>query len=73
MTGFDHKSLELSADRPATITAEVDLTGTGQWVPYRSFEVKDRASCEFSTAFQAYWIRFTCDHDARVGAQLTYR
>ncbi|WP_035612534.1 hypothetical protein [Haloferula sp. BvORR071] len=73
MTGFDHKSLELSSDRPATLTAEVDLTGTGQWVPYRSFEVKDRATCEFPAAFQAYWIRFTCDHDATVGAQLTYR
>ncbi|WP_367874699.1 hypothetical protein [Luteolibacter sp. Populi] len=73
MTGFDRKSLALSADHPATITAEIDITGSGLWVPYQSFAVKDRLTHEFPAAFQAYWIRFTSDRDAKVDAQLSYR
>ncbi len=73
MTGFDRKSLTLSTDRPATITAEIDLTGSGLWVPYRAFEVKDRLDYEFPAAFQAYWIRFSCDREAKASAQLIYR
>lgn len=72
MTGFDRKSLVLSADQPATITAEVDLTGSGLWVPYRAFEVTGQLDHEFPAAFQAYWIRFTSDRDAKLSAQLTY-
>ena len=73
MTGFDKKTLVLSSSTPATVTAEIDLTGTGQWVPYRSFEVKGRVEHAFPPAFQAYWIRFTSDRDVTLDAQLDYR
>ncbi|QJE94703.1 hypothetical protein [Luteolibacter luteus] len=73
MTGFDKKSLVLKSSVPATITAEVDLTGTGEWVTYRSFLVDGSAEHSFPDAFQAYWIRFRCDKEAIVDAQLDYR
>lgn len=73
MTGFDKKSLSLKSSAPVTITAEVDLTGTGEWVKYQSFQVDGPARHEFPEAFQAYWIRFTSDKDATVDAQLSYR
>ena len=75
MTGYDKKSLRLSADKDAVITAEIDLTGDGNWVAYRDFEVSagKPVAYEFPVAFSAYWIRFKCDKDAKVTAQLDYR
>ena len=73
MTGFDKKSLTLKSSVPATITAEVDITGTGQWVKYHDFKVEGTMKHEFPAAFQAYWIRFISDRDATVDAQLNYR
>lgn len=73
MTGFDKKLLTLKSSVPTTITAEVDITGTGQWVKYRDFKLEDTVAYEFPAAFQAYWIRFISDKDATVDAQLSYR
>jgi hypothetical protein len=75
MTAYDKKSLTLSSDQDATITAEVDLTGDGNWVTYRSFDVAagKPVSYEFPEAFSAYWIRFKSDKEAKVTAQLDYR
>ena len=73
MTGFDRKSLVLKSSVPTTLTAEIDLTGTGQWATYRSFKVDGMMEHEFPPAFQAYWIRFSSDRDATVDAQLMYR
>ncbi len=73
MTGFDRKSLVLTADRPTTISAEIDLDGNGHWVSYESFQVEGSLTHDFPAAFQAYWIRFTSDSEARIGAELTYR
>lgn len=72
MTGYDRKSLTLECAQPAKITAEIDLTGSGQWVPYRTFEVSGSLSHEFPAAFQAYWIRFVSDRDSTVSATLKY-
>jgi len=75
MTGYDKKTLHLTASRPLTITAEIDLTGDGQWVPYKAFQMsgRDGATDDFPDAFSAYWIRFKSDQDGTVGAQLEYR
>jgi hypothetical protein len=73
MTGFDRKSLVLTSDRPAKITAEVDLDGDGHWVTYQTFAVAGSVTHEFPAAFHAYWIRFISDRDVKAGAQLTYR
>ena len=75
MTAYDQKALELTADQVVSITAEVDLTGDGNWQPYSKFEVQPDAPTrhEFSTAFSAYWIRFTADRACTASAILVYR
>jgi hypothetical protein len=72
MTGYDRKSLSLTSSAPATITAEIDISGTGHWVPYQAFKVDGKTEHSFPESFQAYWIRFTSDRDITATAILTY-
>ena len=53
MTAYDRKTLRLSSDADASITAEVDLSGDGNWVSYRTFAVKagKRSSTRFPPLF----------------------
>ena len=77
MTGYDQKSLSLShnADKTVNITVEVDIHGDGLWAKYRTFQVPpgETVQYDFPPAFQAYWIRATCDVDCTATVQLTYR
>ena len=59
MTGFDKKTVQISADKNTRITLEIDIDGTGIWVPYKTFSIKPgkRISHEFPDGFSAYWIR----------------
>ncbi len=74
MTGFDKKSLSLNSNTATTITAQIDLTGTGLWADYKTFKLEADKIVDhtFPTEFQAYWIRFSSENDAVVSAQLTY-
>jgi len=74
MTGYDKKSLALESTKAGKITAEIDLSGMGDWQPYKTFEIKASEALrhEFPEAFQAYWIRFRSDTDTTATAQLTY-
>jgi len=72
MTAYDKKSLTLKTSVPATITAEVDITGNGTWAPYLSLEVDGEATHVFPDAFSAYWIRFHSDKDCTATATLVY-
>jgi len=75
MTGYDHKTLDLSCSDAATITAEIDITGMGNWHIYKTFQLQAGKAIEyqFPRAFQAYWIRFKSDAKATATAQLSYR
>jgi hypothetical protein len=77
MTGYDQKILDLSATTATEITAEIDLSGMGDWRKWKTWDLSksaDRSVTEsFPEAFQAYWIRFRSSQDAEVTAQLTYR
>ena len=76
MTGYDQKTLSLSADRATTITVQVDLTGTGNWRTWREIALPapgEPVVAEFPVGFQAYWIRVASSVDARASAQLDYR
>jgi hypothetical protein len=75
MTGYDRKSLTLSADRDTTVTVEIDLTGEGRWIDYQAFPIKAGTPLthEFPDEFAAYWVRFRSDRDATVSARLDYR
>lgn len=76
MTGYDWKTLFLSHrdPGPATMTVQVDITGTGLWKTYRSFDVppREEVTHEFPDAFQAYWIRTVASQDTVASAQLAY-
>ena len=75
MTGYDKKSLTLGCDKDAVISAEVDLTGDGNWATYRRFEVAAGTPVvhEFPESFSAYWIRFKSEKETKATAQLDYR
>ena len=77
MTGYDRKSVKLSQLGQATvnITLEVDLDGTGLWVPYKTFTVKAReiVSHEFPEAFGAYWVRAKVDREITATVMFEYR
>jgi hypothetical protein len=52
---------------------EVDVDGTGVWLPYQTFKVNDKPLQHvFPEGFGAYWIRFTTDIAVTATAQLTY-
>jgi len=76
MTGYDRKRLALSHDRQDTVSVrvEVDITGTGDWVHYRTFEVGAgvESEHEFPDGFAAYWVRVVAEKDCRATARLVY-
>jgi len=75
MTGYDQKELTLSADAATRITLEVDLTGMGDWVVYREFNLAAGAEAKhaFPEGYQAYWLRCRSEAPATVTAWLEYR
>lgn len=73
MTGYDKKSLTLLSQSPAGITIEVDITGNGDWMTYRTVNLSNTFKHQFPDSFQAYWIRFTSDKATELTAELTYQ
>jgi hypothetical protein len=76
LTGYDRKKISLShtSTEPVRIRVEVDLTGNGQWVTYRSFEVAagQTTTHNFPASYQAYWLRTVAESPVTATAQLTY-
>ena len=74
LTAYNKKTLTLTADKPVTFTAEIDLTGEGRWATYQSFEMKPgtETTHTFPAEFQAYWIRFKSSEDCTATARLVY-
>lgn len=76
MTGYDKKSVTLSHDQnqPVSITLEVDIDGTGIWMPYKTFEVApgETLTHEFPEGYSAYWVRATADKDCVATALFVY-
>ena len=73
MTGYDKKTLRITASAKCKITAQIDLTGTGNWVNYKTFTINEQTDHTFPTEFQAYWIRFVSDTDASITTHLVYQ
>lgn len=74
LTGYDNKSLTLTSSKDAVFTAEIDLTGDGNWHVHTTFALKagEPVTHTFDPAFAAYWIRFKSDRPTTATAQLTY-
>ena len=73
MTGYDRKFVTISAKSYTKITLEIDIDGTGLWVPYKTFGVKagGPTEYEFSEGFSAYWVRAVSSVDTT--ATVTFR
>lgn len=76
MWGYDKRTLTLSHDakQEVNLKVELDLTGTGLWVPWKATKVESGASIniEFEPAVQARWLRVTADAACAATAQLQY-
>ena len=75
MTGYDQKTLELTAEQDCTITVEVDIDHWTGFHPYRSFKLKagETFNHQFPTGFAAHWVRVSSDKDTVATAWFTYR
>jgi len=76
--GYDDRRLRLAhrAGEPVTIRVELDLTGTGLWVPFDTVDVPPGDAgreIAFARDVQARWIRVVADRDCTATAWLTYR
>ena len=74
MTGYDKKTLELNSSADTRITAEVDISGMGDWHLYKTFDLTaDKIlKYEFPDSFKAYWIRVKSSRDSKATAWLIY-
>ena len=82
MTGFDRKSVTVSADRDVSVSFEFDLTGTGVWV---KSPVSHAGSAGLAVPLKAgrpvtidmgdiraYWVRAVADKDCTATVQFKY-
>jgi hypothetical protein len=76
MTGYDRKRVQLShtSTQPVEMRVEVDITGAGLWVTYRTFAVPPGTGLrhEFPVSFSAYWVRIAAAQDTVATATFTY-
>ena len=76
MTGYDRKRVALShtAKEAVDIRLEVDVTGAGLWLPYRTLSVEPGRTVEhaFPDDFSAYWVRAVAARDTTATVQFTY-
>lgn len=74
MTAYDKKSVKITSSAAASITLEVDLDGTGVWVPYETFKLDagQTLSHEFPKGFSAYWVRARSNKAITATAWFTY-
>jgi hypothetical protein len=76
MNGFDNKELQLSDDskEPVVFTVEVDVTGQGDWLTYKTFRVEPGQTLThpFPEGYGAFWLRVLVNHDCKATAQLKY-
>lgn len=73
--GFDDRRLDLRHDQtePVTVQVDIDLTGSGLWVPLDKIDVPPGAEGHhfvFPSDVQARWVRLTVDRDCTATAWL---
>jgi len=74
MTGYDRKTLELTADRDVNVTLEVDVDHQSGWHAHRTIALRagEKHTHVFPEGFSAHWIRFRTDADCTATATLIY-
>lgn len=76
MNGYDRKGLTLahSGNESVKIRVEVDVTGNGDWVLYKAFDVPAGKGIkyQFPDSLAANWVRVVTDKPTTATAQFTY-
>jgi hypothetical protein len=74
--GYDARRITLShsATESVNLAIELDLTGNGLWVPYKTLVVPtgQKVDHTFPVELQARWVRVTADRATTASAVLTY-
>ena len=75
MTGYDRKTVEITADEDVNITLEVDVDHQTGFHKYRSFKVKagETVKHQFETGYSAHWVRAVADRDCKVTVWFEYK
>ena len=75
MTGYDQKSVRMEADKETEITLQVDIDGTGLWVPYRTFALSPEKAVHhrFPEGFSAYWVRAISGTQCKATVMFEYK
>lgn len=74
MTGYDQKTLTLSADCDARFTIEVDIDHQTGWHAVETIAVRkdEKVTHVFPPGFSAHWVRLVSDRDCVATAQFVY-
>ena len=70
VTEFE-KTISKSGKKMAKITLELDITGDGTWIPFRSFKVLGFCRHDLGD-IRAYWVRAVADRDCKAFVQFWY-
>ncbi len=75
MTGYDKKTLELTADQDCMITLEIDVDHWTGFHHYKTFAVKagKKLTYRFPKGFSAHWARVISDKDCKATAWFIYK
>jgi len=74
MTAYDEKQVTLTSSKPCSIRLEVDIDGTGLWIPYHTFQMQagETVQHQFPAGFSAYWVRAISDADTVATVEFVY-
>ena len=74
MTGYDRKTVEISADKDVKMTLEVDFDHQSGWHVYKVFDVEagKKLTYEFEEGFSAHWIRAVADRNCEATVWFIY-
>lgn len=77
MTGYDKKSVRLEnhSAQDVAITLELDVTGDGHFLPYRTFKIPAGKITQyaFPDYINAYWVRCLSSENAVLSVEFTYQ
>lgn len=73
MTGYDKKKVQLTSDKDAEFTLEVDFDHSG-WHTYQKIKVPAGKTIvhQFPEGFNAHWIRLVSNQNGKATAWFIY-
>lgn len=74
MAGYDHKQVELCADKQVRVCVEVDISASGTWGRYAQFELIPGKTVlhVFPEGYNAHWVRVRTDTKCKLTAKFVY-